>query len=145
MKSPWQGALLGLGLLIAAPPLAAEVFKCIDAAGKVIYGERKEPKMKCTPVTAEITVVPALKAPPPAQAKEQDPTEKQREELEKKIQEQELALAQAKKELAEQEGTRLLKEIYYQNVLDRLKPFQDKVAELEKALAQSRAELAQLK
>ena len=145
MNKLCAGIVLSLGLMSTAPPLAAEVFKCIDATGKVIYGERKEPKMKCTPVTAEITVVPAFKAPPPAPVKEQNPKEKQREALENRIKEQELALAQAKKNLADQEGIRLLKEIHYQSVLDRLKPFQDKVAELEKALAQTRAELDQVK
>lgn len=142
MKLPRTAILLGL--MTAASPLAAEVFKCIDAAGKVTYGSSQEPKMKCTPVTAEITVVPAVKLQP-LPVKEKDPKEAQREALENQIKEQELALGRAKKDLADQEGLRLLNEIHYQKKLDRLKPFQEKVAELEKALEQSRAELAQLK
>lgn len=137
--------LLSMGLIVVTSPVAAEVFKCIDAAGRVIYGSSIEPKMKCTPVTAEITVVPAVKAPPPTPVKEQNPKEKQREALENRIKEQGAALAQAKNSLAEQEGLRLLNEIHYQKKLDRLKPFQEKVAELEKALAQTQAELDQLK
>ena len=144
MKKSGLG-LLSLCLIGAASPVAAEVFKCIDASGRVIYGSSIEPKMKCTPVTAEITVVPAVKAPPPTPVKEQNPKEKQREALENRIKEQEAALAQAKKSLAEQEGLRLPNEIHYQKKLDRLKPFQEQVAELEKALVQTRTELDQVK
>jgi len=142
------GVALGLALglaMAAAPATAADVFKCIDAAGKVTYSSSKDPKMKCTPVTAEITVVPALKAPPPAPVKERDPKEVRREALENKIKEQEAALAQAKKNLIEQQNTRVIDEVFYQSTLDRLKPYQDKVVELEKALAQTQAELDQLK
>ena len=69
----------------------------------------------------------------------------QREVLQNKIKEQEAALAIAKKQLLEQEGIRLLNEVFYQSVLDRLKPFKDRVAEAEKALAQTRSELNNLK
>ena len=131
--------------MTAALPVAAQVFKCIDGAGKVTYGSSLDPKMKCTPVTAEINIVPAVKPSPPAPSKARDPKEAQREALENQAREQELALGRAKKDLADQEGIRLLNEIYYQQKLDRLKPFQDKVEELEKPLAQTRAELDKLK
>ena len=135
---------LAIGLLAMAFSAQAEVFKCKDATGRIIYGERNEPTMKCTPVTAEITVVPAIPVtspvvPPP------NPAIAQREALQNKIKAQEDAVAEAKKQLAEQQGIRLRTEIFYQSVLDRLKPYEDKVAELEKTLAQYRAELAQLK
>lgn len=144
MNHPLTSALLSVCLMTAAIPSVAEVFKCIDAAGKVTYGSSQESKMKCTPVTAEITVVPAVKVQP-LPVKVKDPKEAQREALENKIKEQELALGRAKKDLADQEGLRLLNEIHYQKKLDRLKPFQEKVAELEKVLEQLRAELANLK
>ena len=136
---------IAFSFVMAAAPAAAEVFKCIDSAGKLTYTSDKDPKMKCTPVTAEITVVPAVKAPPPAPVKPRDPKEVQREALENQVREQALALGRARKDLADQEGMRLLNEIHYQKKLDRLKPFQDKVVELEKALAQTQAELDQLK
>lgn len=144
MKRTLHRLALMVGLLMVAMPLAAEVFKCKDASGRVIYGEKKEIGMVCTPVTAEITVVPFVPSTRPA-ATPPNPKEVQREALEQKIKEQEIALAEAKKALAEQEGLRSYKEIFYQSVLDRLKPFQDKVAEIEKMLSQSRAELNQLK
>lgn len=134
-----------LTLLALALPVQADLLKCKDPEGKVTYSERKEPGMTCTPVTAEITVVPALpvqqRAPPPAV----NPLVAQREALEARIKEQTAALAEAKKQLAEQEGIRLQREIFYQSVLDRLKPFQEKVAEAEKALAETRKELSNLK
>ena len=68
-----------------------------------------------------------------------------RTELQKQIAAQEIALAEAKQALAEQENIRLGGEANYQRVLDRLQSYQDKVAEIEKNLAQLREELAQLK
>lgn len=136
--------LIGLGLLVLALPLHAELLKCKDPAGKITYSERKEPGMVCTEVTTEITVVPAIPvqqaAPPPSV----DPRIAQREALQNQIKAQEAALATAKQQLAEQEGIRFRNEIFYQSVLDRLKPFQEKAAEAEQALAQSRAELRKL-
>ena len=143
MSRNQHGMTLVFGLLVMVFSAQAEVFKCKDATGRVIYGERNEPNMKCAPVTAEITVVPTVpvtrSVPPPNQ------TNLQRDALQSKIKEQEKTLVEAKKKLAEQEGIRLQTEIFYQSVLDRLKPYQDKVAEIEKTLAQSRAELNALK
>lgn len=137
--------LLGLALLSLALPLHADLLKCKDSAGKVTYSERKEPGMACTPVTTEITIVPAPPVAQPAPPPAINPLVAQREALQNKIKEQEAALDMAKKQLIEQEGIRLLNEVYYQSVLDRLKPFQERVAEAEKALAQTRAELANVK
>ena len=133
-------ALLGLALSVQA-----DLLKCKDPEGKTTYSERKEPGMTCTPVTAEITVVPALPVQQPAPPPAVNPLVAQREALEARIKEQAATLAEAKKQLAEQEGIRLQREIFYQSVLDRLKPFQEKVAEAEKALAETRKELSHLK
>lgn len=134
--------LSSLALCALAMPVQADLLKCIDPAGKVTYSERKEPGMTCTPVTAEITVVPAPPVTQPAPRPPINPAVAQREALEATIKAQEAALAEAKKQLAEQEGIRLQREIFYQSVLDRLKPFQEKVAEAEKALAETRKELS---
>ena len=134
--------LIGPVLFILALPVQADLLKCKDTNGKITYSERKEPGMVCTPVTTEITVVPAQPSTPTPAVNPQDV---QREALQNKIKEQEAALATAKKQLLEQEGIRLLNEVFYQSVLDRLKPFKDRVAEAEKALAQTRSELNNLK
>ncbi len=137
--------LIGPALFILGLPAQADLLKCKDTNGKITYSERKESGMVCTPVTTEITIVPALPVSQSAPPAAVNPLLVQREALQNKIKEQEAVLAEAKKQLTEQEGIRLLKETFYQNVLDRLKPFQDKVAEAEKSLAQTRAELNNLK
>ena len=137
--------LSSLALLALALPVQADLLKCIEPGGKVTYSERKEPGMTCTPVTTEITIVPALPVTQPAPRPPINPLVAQREALESTIKAQEATLAEAKKQLAEQEGIRLQREIFYQSVLDRLKPFQEKVAEAEKALAETRKELSNLK
>ena len=137
--------LTTLALFSLALPVQADLLKCIEPGGKVTYSERKEPGMTCTPVTAEITVVPALPATQPALRPPVNPQVAQREALEATIKAQTAALAEAKKQLVEQEGIRLQREIFYQSVLDRLKPFQEKVAEAEKTLAETRKELSNFK
>lgn len=144
MKPNLHRIMLLIGLWATALPLSAEIFKCKDATGRIIYGEKKEAGMQCTPVTAEITVVPFVPSTRPTPLTP-SAADSQREALQQKIKEQETALTEAKKNLAEQEGLRSYKEVFYQNVLDRLKPYQDKVAEIEKTLSQYRSELNQLK
>ena len=138
--------LLGVALTLSVVPLKAEIFKCLDSAGNVTYSEKKESSSACVPVTATVNVVPAIKpiAPTPPIAPRVEQTDR-RTELQKQIAAQEIALAEAKQALAEQENIRLGGEANYQRVLDRLQSYQDKVAEIEKNLAQLREELAQLK
>ena len=133
-----------VALIVLAQPASADLFKCKDAAGKITYSELKQAGMTCTPVTTEITVVPGT----PARASESpkvDPNKQRREELSNKIKAQEKELEAAKQELAKQEAGRKLGETFYQNYLDRVKPYREKVQELEKALAQTKSELDKLK
>jgi hypothetical protein len=74
-------------------------------------------------------------------------TQKQRDNDRRRLLEQELAneeklLAQAKKELAEQEAQRFGSEFNYQRVLNRLEPFKKKVALHENNVANLKRELA---
>lgn len=128
----------------AMPAADAEVFKCINPAGKITYSETKEANARCSPVTTPINVVPATSAAAPAARPGPEGGGKQ-DALRGQIAEQERALADAKKALAEQENIRLGGEQNYQRVLDRLKPYQDKVAEIEKKLAQLREEQGKAK
>jgi len=138
--------VLGFVLMAAALPANAELFKCKDSGGKITYSGRKLSGMTCTPVTTEITVVPGTPVPKAStEAPKQDPKKQRREELENKIKAQEKELEAAKKELAEQEAGRKLGETFYQNYLDRVKPYREKVEALEKALAQTKSELNNLK
>jgi len=126
--------------LFALPAADAEVFKCLHPDGKVTYSEKKEANAKCSPVSTPINVVPATSATGPVST-----GGGKQDGLRGQIAEQERALAEAKKALAEQEGIRLGSEKNYQRVLDRLKPYQDKVAEIEKKLAQLREEQSKAK
>lgn len=127
------------------PVAEAEVFKCINPDGRVIYSETKEANAQCKPVTAPINVVPAAKAPAPTPSASGSERAAKPDPLRGQIAEQERALAEAKKALTEQENMRIGGEKNYQRVLDRLKPYQDKVAELEKKLAQLREEQGRAK
>lgn len=145
MKQMIRLAALGMVAFCAASTAHAEVFKCVNAAGKITYSEKKEANAQCSLVTGEVNVVPATRAVAPP-AKSVESNDRGRSESQSgPIAEQERALAEAKKELAEQESIRLGSEHNYQRVLDRLQPFQDKVTEIEKKLAQLRAEQSKAK
>ncbi|MEK6663512.1 MAG: DUF4124 domain-containing protein [Pseudomonadota bacterium] len=134
---------VSLFALFTMPMADAEVFKCINADGKISYSEKKEANAQCSLVTTPINVVPATSVTPASR-----PNAERGGKLDAsrgQIAEQERALADAKKALAEQESIRLGDEKNYQRVLDRLKPYQDKVAEIEKKLAQLREEQGKAK
>lgn len=134
---------VSLVALSAMPAADAEVFKCINPAGKITYSETKEANAQCSPVTTPINVMPASRAAAPvSKSTESTDPEKggKQDALRGQIAEQERALVEARKALTEQENIRLGGEQNYQRVLDRLKPYQDKVAEIEKRLAQLREE-----
>ena len=59
--------LLGVVAFCAVPAAHAEVFKCVDGAGKITYSEKEEPHSKCSPATGKINVVPATRAVAPSQ------------------------------------------------------------------------------
>jgi len=132
-----------MAALFVLPAADAEMFKCINPAGKITYSEKKEANAQCSPVTTPINVVPATSAAAPTSRSTS--TEGGGNALRGQIAEQERALAEAKKSLAEQENIRLGGEKNYQRVLDRLKPYQDKITEIEKKLAQLREDQAKAK
>ena len=133
-------ASLALGL---SAPAWADTYKCLDANGRATYTNMKEEAKgkNCSLVMREISVVPAVQAPPrsaatnpsPAGFPKVDPaTQKARDGERRRILEEELgaeekALAQAKAELAEQESVRYGDEKNYQRVLDRLQKYKDEV------------------
>ena len=138
--------ILGVVALCATPAAHAEVFKCVDAAGKITYSEKKEANAQCSLVSGEVNVVsvPKVVAPPP-RSNESNERNVKSESPPGQIAEQARALIEAKKALAEQESIRFGGEQNYQRVLDRLQPFQDKVTEIEKKLVQLRAEQSKAK
>jgi hypothetical protein len=157
-------ALLLFG--VAAGPLHADIWKCMSPNGDVLFtSDRVEAKQKaCT----QITVTPNVVSPPPPggaaprnsdSRREASPgnfpkvapqVQQQRDTDRKRILEAELTteeknLQDAKRELAEQENTRLGSERNAQRMLDRIEPYQKKVKLHEDNVANLRRELANIR
>lgn len=136
--------------LLLAPflswPAHAQVFKCTDAAGSVLYTNNRNEGRGCTPLKTDLPVS-SVPAPPKRQATTPGSSEpaatggfprvtpdaqRARDDTRKQILASELAteekaLADAQAALAEQESLRMGNERNYQKVLDRLQPYQAKV------------------
>lgn len=145
-------------------PLHADIWECVDSSGNKRFTNVKAESAGCKPMN--LPPVSSVPAPRPApavkggEAKPQAaagsfprvdaPTQQQRDGERRRILEQELAneqkmLEQAKKELADQEATRLGSERNYQRVLDRLEPYKKKVTLHESNVANLRKELSALR
>lgn len=153
--------LLVMGLLgVVAGQAHADIYKCVGGNGDVLFtSDRNEAKKAgCT----QITVTPSIVSSPPTAGKASgSPTpgdfpkvapqvQQQRDNDRKKILETELIneeknLQDAKRELAEQENTRLGSERNAQRMLDRIEPFQKKVKLHEENIANLKKELANLR
>lgn len=150
-----------LVFLAFALPVRAEIWECVDSSGNKRFTNVKAEAAGCKPMN--LPPVSSVPAPKPAAKPGEKPaaapggfpkvdptTQQQRDTDRRKILEQELAneeklLEQARKELAEQESTRLGNERNYQRVLDRLEPFKKKVALHESNVANLRKELSSLR
>jgi len=139
----------------------AEIYECVDKSGNKRFTNVKSEAGGCKPMNLPaVSSVPAPKtgakaadgrsATPEGFPRVDPSTQQQRDTGRRKILEQELAneeqlLNQAKKELAEQESTRLGNERNYQRVLERLEPYKKKVALHESNIANLRKEMASLR
>ena len=155
---PRIGALLAIAVgLVVGMPLRAqgEIFKCMDDRGKPLYTSEKRDTVgkKCETVTREaVSVVPATKsgARSPAGFPKESASDrlasraKQRETIERELNQEEGMLSDARKKLSEQEGVRSGDEKNYARVLERLKPYQDTVEVHEKNVEALRRELNNL-
>jgi len=146
--------LTALFLLLSAGAASAQTCKYVDSEGRVTYSNvpiKNAKKVSCfEPVKPPQQQSPA--APPNAAAKPRvdSTTQRQRDDdrrniLEAELRTEEQQLAQAKRELAEQEAIRTGHERNYERVLERLKPYQEAVAQHEKNVASLRQELANLR
>ena len=155
--------LVSVCLLALSCSAGAEIYECIEPGGtKLFTSDPKEAKAKgCkamnlgppnTVSSGKPAAQPASKSatasPTPKDFPKVDKdTQKQRDNDRRRLLEQELAneeklLAQAKKELAEQESVRLGSEINYQRVLNRLEPYKKRVGLHESNVANLKRELA---
>ena len=156
------GALLALGFgaacVITAGPALAQVetiWNCKDANGRTQLTNLKEDTVgkECRIVQQQrVTVVPAAKAsakspagfPKESTADRQASKAKQRDTIEKELNQEQSMLADARKKLSEQEAIRGGDEKNYARVLDRLKPYQDTVEVHEKNVEALKRELGNL-
>ncbi|MEK7874958.1 MAG: DUF4124 domain-containing protein [Pseudomonadota bacterium] len=142
-------------LALAAPLVHAEMWKCVDQDGNTRYTNVKSDAKGCKALNLEpinTATAPATKVQPkpPSFPSVGTDTQRQRDAARRKILEQELAQEQqqlelAKKQLAEQQGTRLGSEKNYARVEERLKLYETRVRlhevnveSLKKELANSR-------
>jgi len=154
--------ICSLLLMAFAASARAEIYECIDGSGNKRFTNVKAEAAGCKPMN--LPPVSTVPAPKPGAAKPGDTrsatpgsfpkvdpsTQQQRDAGRRKILEQELAneeqlLEQAKKDLAEQESTRLGNERNYQRVLERLEPYKRKVALHESNIANLRKEMSSLR
>jgi len=144
--------LLLMVLALAAPLAHANMWKCVDQDGKTHYTNVKSDAKGCIALILDpVNTVPAPKAQP-----KQKPanfpsvgtaTQKLRDAGRRKILEQELAQEQqqlelAKKNLAEQQGTRSGSERNYARVEERLRPYESRVRLHEGNVESLKKELA---
>jgi hypothetical protein len=151
---------------VVAGPLHADIWKCISPNGDALFtNDRVEAKQKgCT----QIVVTPNVVSPPPPPGGSPAPrtggaspspgsfpkvapqVQQQRDTDRKRILETELIteeknLQEAKRELAEQENTRLGSERNAQRMLDRIEPYQKKVKLHEDNVANLKKELSNMR
>jgi hypothetical protein len=147
-------AILALGA--AAGPLHADMWECDEPGGGKRFTNIKTDAKGCKQLTVTPNVVssplPTGKGTPtPGDFPKVAPqVQQQRDGDRKKILETELIneernLQAAKRELAEQENTRLGSERNYQRVIDRLEPYQKKVKLHEDNIANLKKELSNIR
>ncbi|HKU71383.1 MAG TPA: DUF4124 domain-containing protein [Burkholderiales bacterium] len=156
MRSVILMVLLGMSHLVFG-----DIYECMEPSGaKLFTSDPKEAKAKgCKAMNLgpPNTVSTTKPQPQPGKAASQptptnfpkvdQDTQKQRDSDRRRLLEQELAneeklLAQAKKELAEQESVRLGSEFNYQRVLNRLEPYKKQVALHESNVANLKREIS---
>lgn len=140
-------------------PAAAEIFKCTDAQGSVIYSNMQgrnckrlnvEPSAAGRARSSAGNGAASTNSSPSGFPRVDGPTQKARDDDRRRILEQEVEaeqknLEQARRELAEQEAVRSGDERNYQRVLDRLQPFKDRVALHERNIQAIRKEISNLR
>ena len=152
-------ALPLLLLLCTALPAQAAVYKCVDADGRVTYTNDPSLARGCKLLDSgqAVSTVPAPVRRPAASSTtpstfprvsaddQRARDDGRRQVLESELRTEEEALAEAERNLLEQESVRLGNERNYQKVLDRLQPFKDKLELHKRNIEALRREISGLK
>ena len=143
--------LVATGFLLALPAYA-EIYKQVDENGRVTYSNQPMKGAKKVDLP-EISTVPGQKsqtASPATFPKVDGKTQKDRDDVRKRILEDELkaeekSLAEAQAALTEGEATRNGNERNYQKYLDRVQGLRETVSQHQKNVDAIRRELAVLR
>jgi len=159
---PRIGALFALmlgaavGAALAQPTETVTLWNCKDKDGRTVLTSLKEDTVgkDCRIVQQQrVTVMPAGKAagtkspagfPKESASDRLTARAKQRETIERELNQEQSMLADARRKLAEQEATRGGNEKNYARVLERLKPYQDTVEVHQKNVEALKRELGNL-
>jgi hypothetical protein len=137
---------LGFAPLTSAQAASDQVFKCVDANGKITYTNDRDAAKGCQVLDTEqaVSTIPMKSTSvsttgtgtntptPPSFPRVTTDAQRERDTSRRQLLENELAVEQraleeAQQALAAQEAIRTGDEKNYQKVLDRLQPFKDKV------------------
>ena len=147
-------------LTLLAGSAHAQVYKCVDEEGRVTYTNDRTIAKGCTQLSQDqpVSTIPAPAArpsPAPSAAPQNFPRvspdaqrergQSRRQILEKELAQEESALTEAQKALADQEAVRYGNERNYQRVLDRLAPFKEKVEQHQRNVDALKRELRELR
>ena len=135
------------------------MYKCVDADGRVTYTNDPSLARGCKLLDSgqAVSTVPAPVRRPAASSTtpstfprvsaddQRARDDGRRQVLESELRTEEEALAQAERNLLEQESVRLGNERNYQKVLDRLQPFKDKLELHKRNIEALRREISGLK
>jgi hypothetical protein len=149
------GAFAGVFSVGQALAQVETIWNCKDTNGRTQLTNLKEDTVgkDCRIVQQQrVTVVPAAKAgtkspagfPRESTTDRQASKAKQRDTIEKELDQEQSMLADARKKLSEQEAIRGGDEKNYARVLERLKPYQDTVEVHEKNVEALKRELGNL-
>lgn len=162
MKRILAIVLTGSSVALATPPALAQIWSCRDKEGKThVTNVREDTRgMDCRIVEERVTVVPAGPSsstttarartaapsgfPRETPSKRASAKDKQRQILERELEEERALLEKSKQALADQEAVRYGDERNYARVLARLKPYQDTVEVHQKNVEALERELALL-
>ena len=152
-----------LTLTAAVAPARADIYECVDPSGTKRFTNIASEAKGCKrlsidpPAPASAPAAPGTQQPRPPKvstpshfprvdrALQQERDNDRRRILENELGNEEKLLAQARKELSEQEAVRLGTEKNYQRVLERLEPYQKKVKLHEDNVANLKREISKVR
>lgn len=138
-------------VLCASLPVQAEIYKYVDESGRVTYSnipKKGAQKLDLEPLSTINSQKPKTSVAPQNFPKVDQATQKKRDDMRRKLLQEELAaeeqkLDDAKKALKEGEAVRLGSERNYQKYLDRVQSLKDNVTVHEKNIEALKKELGE--